>query len=130
MRSNTELRASEERTMEARDSVMVEVHDSVQVVTVVTVDRTEAGDTLRVSTVTERERVRNRDRYKAQETKVEVRVDTVFVAVRDSVYVSQNAQISQKSASPVTSALKWVFWIIVSLTVFIIVFKVTRSFKF
>ena len=130
MRSNTELRASDERTMEARDSVMVEVHDSVQVVTVVTVDRTEAGDTLRVSTVTERERVRNRDRYKAQETKVEVRVDTVFVAVRDSVYVSQNAQISQKSASPVTSALKWVFWIIVSLTVFIIVFKVTRSFKF
>lgn len=130
MRSNTELRASDERTMEARDSVMVEVHDSVQVVTVVTVDRTEAGDTLRVSTVTERERVRNRDRYKAQETKVEVRVDTVFVAVRDSVYVSQNAQISQKSASPVTSALKWVFWIIVSLTVFIIVFKVTRLFKF
>ena len=128
--SSSDLRVTESRSADKRDSVIVEVHDTLREVTVVTVDRTEAGDTVRVSTVTDRDRVRSRDRFKAQETKVEVRVDTVFVAVRDSVYVSQNAQISQKSASPVTSALKWVFWIIVSLTVFIIVFKVTRLFKF
>lgn len=130
MSSSSDLRVTESRSADKRDSVIVEVHDTLREVTVVTVDRTEAGDTVRVSTVTDRDRVRSRDRFKAQETKVEVRVDTVFVAVRDSVYVSQNAQISQKSASPVTSALKWVFWIIVSLTVFIIVFKVTRLFKF
>ena len=128
--SSTDLRVAESRSADRRDSVIVEVHDTLREVKVVTVDRTEAGDTVRVSTVTDRDRVRSRDRFKAQETKVEVRVDTVFVAVRDSVYVSQNAQIAQKSASPVTSALKWVFWIIVSLTVFIIVFKVTRLFKF
>ena len=109
--------------------MVVEVHDTLQVVTVVTVDRNEAGDTVRVSTVTDRERVRDRSAVRAQETRVEVRVDTVYVAVRDSVYVSQNAQITQKSASPLISALKWVFWIIVSVTVFIIVLKVTRVFN-
>ena len=128
--SSTDLRTTESRTTEAKDSVVVEVHDTLQVVTVVTVDRNEAGDTVRVSTVTDRERVRNRDRFKAQETRVEVRVDTVFVAVRDSVYVSQNSQISQKSGpSAFLSALKGVFWIIVSVTVFIIVLKVTRVFN-
>lgn len=110
--------------------MIVEVHDTLREVTVVTVDRTEAGDTVRVSTVTDRDRVRSRDRFKAQETKVEVRVDTVFVAVRDSVYVSQNAQISQKSASPVTSALKWVFWIIVAIGVLMVVVKASKVFKF
>ena len=109
---------------------MVEVHDTLQVVTVVTVDRNEAGDTVRVSTVTDRERVRDRSAVRAQETRVEVRVDTVYVAVRDSVYVLQNSQISQKSGpSAFISALKWVFWIIVSVTVFIIVLKVTRVFN-
>ena len=110
--------------------MVVEVHDTLQVVTVVTVDRNEVGDTVRVSTVTDRERVRNRDRFKAQETRVEVRVDTVFVAVRDSVYISQNAQKTLKNGpSAFISALKWVFWIIVSVTIFIIVLKVTRVFN-
>lgn len=130
MNSSTDLRTTESRTTEAKDSVVVEVHDTLQVVTVVTVDRNEAGDTVRVSTVTDRERVRDRSAVRAQETRIEVRVDTVYVAVRDSVYVSQNAQISQKNGpSAFISALKWVFWIIVSVTVFIIVLKVTRVFN-
>ena len=128
--SSTDLRTTESRMTEAKDSVVVEVHDTLQVVTVVTVDRNEAGDTVRVSTVTDRERVRDRSAVRAQETRVEVRVDTVYVAVRDSVYVLQNSQISQKSGpSAFISALKWVFWIIVSVTVFIIVLKVTRVFN-
>lgn len=110
--------------------MIVEVHDTLQVVTVVTVDRTEAGDTVRVSTVTDRERVRSRDRFKAQETRVEVRVDTVYIAVRDSVAVTTAASApSAARASPWVSALKWIFWIIVSVTVFIIVLKVTRVFN-
>ena len=113
-----------------RDSVVVEVHDTLQVVTVVTVDRTEAGDTVRVSTVTDRERVRSQDRFKAQETRVEVRVDTVYIAVRDSVAVTTTASApSATRASPWVSALRWIFWIIVSVTVFIIVLKVTRVFN-
>ena len=130
--SSTDLRTTESRTTEAKDSVVVEVHDTLQVVTVVTVDRNEAGDTVRVSTVTDRERVRDRSSVRAQEKKVEVRVDTVYVAVRDSVYVSQTLRQAQGETSRTSafiSALKWVFWIIVSVTVFIIVLKVTRVFN-
>ena len=116
--------------MEAKDSVVVEVHDTLQVVTVVTVDRNEAGDTVRVSTVTDRERVRDRSAVRAQETRVEVRVDTVYVAVRDSVAVTTAASAPSASrTSAFLSVLKWVFWIIVSITVFIIVLKVTRVFN-
>ena len=114
-----------------RDSVVVEVHDTLQVVTVVTVDRTEAGDTVRVSTVTDRERVRSRDRFKAQETRVEVRVDTVYIAVRDSVAVTTAASApSAARASPVVSAMKWVFWIIIAIGGLVIIFKVSKVFKF
>ena len=128
--SSTDLRTTESRTTEAKDSVVIEVHDTLQVVTVVTVDRNEAGDTVRVSTVTDRERVRDRSAVRAQETKVEVRVDTVFVAVRDSVSVTTAASAPSASrTSPWVSTLKWVFWIIVSVTVFIIVLKVTRVFN-
>ena len=128
--SSTDLRTTESRTTEAKDSVVVEVHDTLQVVTVVTVDRNEAGDTVRVSTVTDRERVRDRSAVRAQEKKVEVRVDTVYIAVRDSVAVTTAASApSATRASPWVSALKWVFWIIVSVTVFIIVLKVTRVFN-
>ena len=92
-----------------RDSVVVEVHDTLQVVTVVTVDRTEAGDTVRVSTVTDRERVRSRDRFKVQETRVEVRVDTVYIERRDSVAVTTAASApSAARASPWVSALRWI----------------------
>ena len=110
--------------MEAKDSVVVEVHDTLQVVTVVTVDRNEAGDTVRVSTVTDRERVRDRSAVRAQEKKVEVRVDTVYVAVRDSVAVTTTASAPSASrASPWVSALKWIFWIIVGLSALIIIVK-------
>ena len=128
--SSTDLRTTESRTTEARDSVVVEVHDTLQVVTVVTVDRNEVGDTVRVSTVTDRERVRDRSAVRAQETRVEVRVDTVYVAVRDSVAVTTAASAPSASrTSAFISALKWVFWIIVSVTVFIIVLKVSRVFN-
>ena len=111
--------------------MVVEVHDTLQVVTVVTVDRTEVGDTVRVSTVTDRERVRSRDRFKAQETRVEVRVDTVYIAVRDSVAVTTAASApSAARASPVVSALKWVFWIIIAIGGLVIIFKVSKVFKF
>ena len=121
------------QTTEVRDSsrveqVMVAVCDSITETTTIIIRENEVGDTIRMSVVTDRDR--SRSKYDVRSKREEVRVDTVFVAVRDSVYVSQTAQISQKSASPVTSALKWVFWIIVSLTVLIIVFKVTRVFKF
>lgn len=114
---------------EAKDSVVVEMRDTLKEVTVITIDRNEVGDTLKVSTVTDRERVRDRSAVRAQETRVEVRVDTVYVERRDSVMVQETLRQAQGDsggrASALVSALKWVFWIIVSVTVLFIILKLT-----
>lgn len=122
----TELRINGTTETVAKDSVLVEQRDTLIEVTTITIDRNEVGDTLKVSTVTDRERVRDRSAVRAQETRVEVRVDTVYVAVRDSVYVETPDRVGGDGSvrpSAFVSALKWVFWIIVSLTVFIVVIK-------
>lgn len=117
------------QTTEVRDSsrveqVMVAVCDSITETTTIIIRENEQGDTLRMSVVTDRDR--SRSKYDVRSKKEEVRVvrDTVFVAVRDSVYVSQNAQKAQNNGpSALTSALKWVFWIIVGLSALIIIVK-------
>ena len=111
---------------EAKDSVLVEQRDTLIEVTTITIDRNEAGDTLKTSVVTDRTRARDRDRIAKQETKTIIKTDTVYVAVRDSVYVETPDRVGGDGSvrpSAFVSALKWVFWIIVSLTVFIVVIK-------
>ena len=125
-------------TAEQRDSVRVEkvmvaVHDTIMETTTITVDRNDTGDTLRLTTVTDRERVRNRDAIAVEKTKTEIVRDTVFVAVRDSVNVSQTLRQAQGEPgrkSGVVLTLKWVFWIIVALAGLIIVIWVAFRLKF
>ena len=120
----TETRSLTQETRSERDSVALFVGDTLREVTTVTVQLGAAGDTVRVSTVTDRTRASVRDRAKAVEVRTEVRVDTVYVERRDSVYVSQNSQISQNSrAAGWVSGLKWVFWIIIALAGLILVFR-------
>ena len=120
----TETRSLTQETRSERDSVALFVGDTLREVTTVTVQLGAAGDTVRVSTVTDRTRASVRDRAKAVEVRTEVRVDTVYLERRDSVYVSQNAQISQISRPAAwVSGLRWVFWIIVALAGLILVFR-------
>ncbi len=122
----TELRINGTTETVAKDSVLVEQRDTLIEVTTITIDRNEAGDTLKTSVVTDRTRARDRDRIAKQETKTIIKTDTVYVAVRDSVYVETPDRVGGDGSvrpSAFVSALKWVFWIIVSLTVFIVVIK-------
>lgn len=122
----TELRINGTTETVAKDSVLVEQRDTLIEVTTITIDRNEVGDTLKTSVVTDRTRARNRDRIAKQETKTIIKTDTVYVAVRDSVYVETPDRVGGDGSgrpSAFVSALKWVFWIIVSLTVFIVVIK-------
>ena len=58
------------------------------------------------------------------EIKVVERTDTVYVEKRDSVYVQGTLRQAQgDKVSPVTSALKWIFWIIFGLAALIITAK-------
>lgn len=103
-------------TAEVRDSlrveqVMVVVHDTIVETTTITIRENEQGDTVRMSVVTDRDRVRSM--YDVRSKKEEVRVvrDTVYVAVRDSTTAEvrgQRAEGASTRASAFVSALKWV----------------------
>ena len=92
-----------------------DVRDTLQEVTTITIDRNDKGDTLRIATVTDRTRARSRNRVSTQETKVEVRVDTVYVERRDSVFVETNTNRTNQKPGGFASTLKWIFWIIIGL---------------
>ena len=132
--SRTATSSKEQSRVESskfRDSVKVEsvaVSDSVMVVTTVTIRENEHGDTLRMTTVTDRTRIRDRERAKDVEVKVVEKHDTVFVQKTDSVYV-QNTNLSNGTnrASPVVLTLKWVFWIIIALAGLIITITITKT---
>lgn len=110
------------------EQVMVEVHDTIREVTTITVATNDAGDTLKVIQVTDRERAASRDRKHDVKEKVVVKTDTVYVAVRDSVSSStfQDSRASSTRASPVVSALTWIFWIIIALTGLVVIIKIRR----
>lgn len=122
---NSELRVKNEELRVDRDSVFVEVLDTLKEVTTVTVQLGAAGDTVKVSTVTDRTRGRSRDAIAVQKTKVEVVRDTVIVEKRDSVFVKNTNLVNPTNkASPVVSSLKWIFWIIIGLIGLVIVIRI------
>lgn len=125
VRSSAELRTTEVRTDTVREQVLVAVHDTIMEVTTITIRENEQGDTIRMNTVTGRERVRDRAAVKDKEEKVVVKTDTVFVAVRDSTFVKNtNGTNGTNRASPFANILKWIFAIVIGLIVLMIVFKV------
>jgi len=109
VRESADLRTTELRNSEVRDSVMVAVHDTIMETVTITVDRNEAGDTVFTSVVTERDRIRNRDRVRDNHEKTVIRTDTVFVERRGSARTSRGSS----RASPFLMRLKWVGLVIV-----------------
>lgn len=92
------------------------------------------NDTLKVERITDRVTVRDRS-AKTEAKKEEIRVvrDTVYIERSDTTSVKEVAGPSTGSgtarASPVVSTLKWIFWIIVSITVLIVVIKMFNLLK-
>ena len=86
------MRASEKLKVESsglRDSSRVErevvaVYDTIMETTTIHIQTNEAGDTLKVAQVTERDRIRDRAQVKDQHERVVMKTDTVYVAIRDS----------------------------------------------
>lgn len=130
------MRASEKLTVESselRDSSRVErevvaVYDTIMETTTIHIQTNEAGDTLKVAQVTERDRIRDRAQVKDQHERVVMKTDTVYVAIRDSTDVKEKGMKVQETGtkSNFVSTLKWIFWILVCVIVLVIVFKVTN----
>ena len=121
------MSSSEQRRVESlelraeRDSVTVEVHDTVMEVTTITIRENEQGDTIRVSTVTDRLRVKEREAFAKKEMKTEVVRDTVFIAKKDSIEIRSPTNNRQ---SALQDTLKWIFWIIIGLIGLTVILKI------
>lgn len=128
MKESTEQRVERSEWAVKVDSVVVAIRDTVREVTTITIRENEQGDTLRVTTITDRERARERDRARVQDVRVEVRTDTVYIAHRDSAYVetSRQARGDKARASPVVSALKWIFGIMALVIILVTILKYRR----
>ena len=118
--------------------MLVAVHDTVQEVVTITIDRNEAGDTLRLEKVTDRTRSRSRDAQQAIKSQRTVEKDSVCVE-RDSVAVedkkiglsaSTDGNASGKRAGFLTY-VKWIFALICAVIVLILALKIgVRKFLF
>lgn len=128
-----EVRAESSEVRDERLEMMAV--DTVKEVTMITVRENESGDTVRLVQVTERERVRNRERAQEVVEKVVVRVDTVYVERRDSVVVERPSAVAvgggdAGKGSAVVQALKWAFWLVVAVGVVIFGLKFFRLFHY
>ena len=124
--SNEELRTTELRSTETRDSVTIELRDTLKEVTTITIDRNDAGDTVRWVQITDRYRRRDASQLTDKSEKIIVETDTVYIAVRDSVVETQNNGATEVRKSSFVSSLKWIFWIILALTVLLVVVRLRR----
>ena len=123
MRESAQLRIQGLTELTARDSVRLELRDTLKEVTTVTVQLNETGDTVKVSTVTDRTRASDRSQLRDKSEKLIVRVDTVYVERRDSVFVKNS---NQARASPLLKNLKLILWIVVGLIALTMVLKIRR----
>lgn len=118
---------SEVRDSSRVEQVMVAVRDTLTITKTITIRENEQGDTVRMSVVTDRDRVRDRSQLRDKSEKLIVRVDTVYVERRDSVLVkSEELRVKSDRPSAFVSALKWVFWIIVAVGGLIVLIKVVK----
>ncbi|MBO4487781.1 MAG: hypothetical protein J5729_05410 [Bacteroidaceae bacterium] len=126
---------SDVRSDTLREQVTVVILDTVKEVTTITVRESETGDTLRMTTVTDRTRASTKDRYHDVKEKVIVRTDTVYVekeldkrvAVAASPGTTIDAEGNIRPQPSYIRLLKWLFLTIVALTVLIILLKIIRK---
>ena len=121
-----------ERVSEKVDSVQehtaVAVHDTLQEVTTITIQTNDRGDTLKVTQITDRSRLRERSDIRHRSSDVRVRIDTVYIERRDSSYAEKNiVAVSEDKGTwggSFRSTLKWIFAVICAIIGLIITVKV------
>ena len=123
MRSQT----SETTVTEARDSIIIELRDTIREVTSVTVQLNPLGDTVKVTTVTDRTSSRDRSQLRVKSEKLKVERDTVYIE-RDSLQITayglRPPEQSPAKKSPFVSSLKWIFWILLALALLIVTLRI------
>ena len=117
--------------VERVDSVIVEQRDTLREVTTITIDRNDKGDTLRVTQVTDRTKIRDANRFRVQDSRLTVKTDTVYIEKRDSVssttnYTNFTNPAGKKDGfwTKLQKTLKWIVALICAVIALIITIKV------
>ena len=113
-----------------REQVVVTVFDTITITKTITIRENEAGDTVRVSTVTERDHVRDRSQLRVKSEKLKVETDTVYIE-RDSLRLTAYSLINEnendnenKKVNRVAQSLKWLFLTLVAVIAIIILMRI------
>ena len=129
---SSELRVESVESVEKVDSVVVEHSDTLREVTTITVQLNDTGDTLKISTVTDRERIRSMSDVRSKKEDVYVRTDTVYIekeAEKTVAVVGPNVEIDKdgnvtKRVNRVAQTLKWLFLTLVAVIAIIILIRI------
>ena len=111
---------------------MVTVIDTIKEVTTITIRESETGDTLRMTTVTDRERVRSMSDVRSKKEDVYVRTDTVYIekeADKTVAVAGPGTEIDEqgnvtKKVNRVAQTLKWLFLTLVAVIAIIILIRI------
>ena len=120
-----------------RTVVLQEIHDTLREVSTVTVQLNAEGDTLRVTTVTDRTRAINRDRTQDVKEKVVTKRDTLYVdkssdqliaAVGPNTEIDSSGNITPAKPT-IQSTLKWLFRTLLAVIALVVVLYVIHVLK-
>ena len=114
-----------------REQVVVTVFDTITITKTITIRESESGDTLRMTTVTDKTKATTRDRYHDVQEKVVVKTDTVYVE-RDSVVVKNTnctnpTNGSKSSRGSIIQGLKWLFFVLLAVIALILLIRLTAK---
>ena len=134
--SDVRWKMSDVRSDTVREQVVVTVFDTITITKTITVvlrqaqEPNEPDDTLRVSTVTERDHVRDRSQLRVKSEKLKVETDTVYVE-RDSLRLTAYSLINEnendnenKKVNRFAQSLKWLFLTLVAIIAIIILMRI------
>lgn len=126
--SSSQFQGSRVETRDTvREQVVVAVHDTLTLTKTITIRENEKGDTIRMSMVTDRLVVRDRDKAQKKEEKAVVVRDTVYIEKRDSILVKETGfrgQAPGDKKSGFLTYVKWIFALICAIIGLIITVKV------
>ena len=115
--------------LETRDTVheqvMVAVHDTLMITKTITIRENEAGDTIRMTTIMDRERVRSMADVRSKKEEARVVVDSIYIERNDSIR-TQNARFADREenrSSSLVSVLKWLLAMMVVLSMLIVIVR-------
>ena len=125
---------SEVRDDTLREQVAVVIRDTMKEITTIVIRESETGDTLGMTTVTDRARASARDRYRDVKEKVIDHTDTVYVerqADRQTVVAGPDVEIDKEGnvsrhVNRIAETLKWVFFVIAVMAVLLVVIKICK----